>query len=398
MKKALIILFCLLLCVPLHGCGGETEQTEPTPAESAPSESVLPPERETEHPSPQLDTDFPVPSLDDLQSMLFLDTLLSAEDITPPEMLEQTGMRLLYCTRQIEQEEIISVHSEVNLLGFYLLLGPNGCAPLRTFYSFAEDPLWADLDGDGTAELVYQTPGPTSGLYTEAFWAYGLEDGFPVLKAFTILNLNWSNTGHLEQDDNRVVFVYAGERYTLAIEENRIVFPEGLPEEASAWGGAEWGLVGASLARVRELFADLIVLDTNCCVIWRVPGGSADGSPEVFAALSNNWQTVSDLVSFRVGADGKLGGWRPMTPLIKTPTDLNSLIGLSVDELEEQLGPWHFDSGSGLYLLGWFTEDGLLLQVSAGSTVSFASLYDPMKNEVIESTAVRVVDDISLAP
>lgn len=380
MKKLLVMLFCLLLCVPMHACGG----SETTPPETTAS--------------PAIGTDFPVPSLAELQSMLSDVKLETVEDVTPPDMLEQTGMRLLHCARQLEQQdETIVVYSETDTPEFELLLGPSGCVPLRTFYSYAEDPLWADLDGDGTAELVYQTPGPTSGLYTEAFWAYGLEDGFPVLKAFTILKLNWSNV-HLEQDDNRVVFVYAGKRYTLAIEENRIVFPEGLPEEASACGGTEWGLVGASLARVRELFADWIVLDTNCCVIWRVPGDSADGSPEVFAALSNNWQTVSDLVSFRVGADGKLGGWRPRIPLIKTPADLDDLIGLSVEELTERLGPWHYDSGSGLYLLGWFTEGGLLLQVSAGSTVSFVSLYDPMKNEVIESTAVRVVDDISLAP
>lgn len=383
MKRILIILICLLLSIPLHGCGGETEQTEPTPAEAAPSESALPPERETEHPSPQLDTDFPVPPLDELKSMLYIDTLLSAEDVTPPDMLEQTGMRLLQCTREEATPNAYGFITMEQVPVFHALLGPSGCIPVWNMFGFGVgDPLFADLNGDGIAEFVYDLPGPTSGLFTWEINAYGLEDGIPVLKATTIINLNWSDNIHLEQSGNGIAFVYAGEGYPLAIEENRIVFPEGLPAHASDWGGAEWGLVGASLKRIREQFAEWIVYDTNCCVIWRIPGGGAEGSPEVFAALSKNWQTVSGLISFRFGANGKLGGLRLYdTPLIETPTDPDSLIGLTVEELEERLGPWHFDSGSGLYLLGWFTEDGLLLQVIAGTTVSSAKLYDPMKDE-----------------
>ena len=232
----MILLFCLLLSLPLPGCGnGETAQS---------SERV---------------TALPSPSLEEVQAMLPDVKLQSAEDVTPPDMLEQTGMRLLHCARQEPQDDVVTIRSEIDLPDFYLLLGPDGCAPLRTFYYSMEDPLWADLDGDGLAELVYQTPGPTSGVHTEAFWAYGLEDGFPVLKACSILMLSWTEEGNvrLEQDGSGIALVNAEARYPLALDGGNIVFQGGLPAGASDWGGSAWGVVGSSLASVRKWAADL---------------------------------------------------------------------------------------------------------------------------------------------
>lgn len=378
MKKSWSLLCCLLLCLPFFGCG--SPGTDPT-AETAPPTL---PAAVTETAQPTLPA---AVTTDALQAWLPDVTLRRAEDVTPPQMAERTGLRLVRCTANAQPAPVGIVSGWEAEREFDLLLGPKGCVEAQGFYgACVETPVWADLDRDGTAELLYQTVGPTSGLYTLALWAYGLEDGFPVLKASVILNLNdYYADGHLAQQDAAAAFVCDGTAYPLTMEGSLLTFAGGkLPPDVSLWGGLDFRCVGMSMAALREEVAALMVYDSSCCLIWRQPGFGADGSPEVFAAISGNWHNVSRLVSFRRGEDGTPDGWRMGVPLIETPTDLDALLGLSPDALTERLGPWHFDSGSGLYLLGWFTEDGLLLQVTAGSEAFSVSLYDPFADAVVQ--------------
>ena len=138
------------------------------------------------------------------------DELLCAVDQTPAGMYEATGLRLLGCAFL----NVPSVMPGVRLLSpgdavvfCQLLLGPDGCTVPGSYYSIPpQEALWTDVDGDEELEFVYWTYGPTSGLFTVALWAYGLEQGLPVLKAETIFNLGWSDEVGLDLENGLPVF------------------------------------------------------------------------------------------------------------------------------------------------------------------------------------------------
>ena len=196
----------------------------------------------------------PLPDTEAIRDMLSPD-LICLVDQTPDGMFEATGIRKLACA-------FLADPPDANIQAKYpdgrfcaaadYLLGPEGCVLQQGYFSSSgSDPLWADLDGDGDEEYVYWTYGPTSGLFTVAFWACGLECGIPVVKAQSILNLSWGNVA-LEKESDFVYFVYGEQKFDcdsqtyipqgeqripLRIEDGAFIFGDGeLPEGIQNWG------------------------------------------------------------------------------------------------------------------------------------------------------------------
>lgn len=351
MKRTL--LFVLALCLGLAGCGGggasagaSGEPTLPVPETPPVGTSET---RQAEEPTePEgWKTARPV--------------ALEGADGTGPELLEAED-------------------------GVFLVRGPAGTVAARFFLGpTCRDPLPADLDGDGAQELVYLCAGPTSGLFTEGICVYGLEEGWPVLKACSIYNLNWTDELGLEREGDQVYFRYTRktwngakyvyddlnpQRLAVTLQGQRVLLNDGeLPEEIQAWGYPDWTLCGSSFQTLRQRYRAGALLDHWACLIWPAPSPYSsvqpDGSlgPGVCAAVSENGLTVTGLLEWMPQADGKLfcrrEGLEPIAPV----EDPAALEGLNMEVLTQKLGPCHFDMGSGLYIPCWFTEDGKLLMV-----------------------------------
>lgn len=97
-------------------------------------------------------------------------------------------------------------------------------------------------------------------------------------------------------------------------------------------------------------------------------------TPSVWAALSGDCETVTGLITWAQRADGSWtcasDGIDPLEP-VEDPAALN---GLSAEALEEQLGPCHFDMGSGLFIPCWFTRDGKLIVLHPTNGLSIDEL------------------------
>ena len=355
----------------------------------------------------------PLPDPEAVRAMLPDRELICLVDRTPEGMFEATGIRKLACASLTDPPD-------ANIQAKYpdgrfcavgeFLLGPEGCVPQQGYYGGSgSDPLWADLDGDGEAEYVYWTYGPTSGLFTVAFWACGLERGVPVVKAQSILNLSWGEIS-LEKEGDALYFVYGEQKFDpdsqtyipqgeqripLRIEDGAFVFGEGeLPEGIQNWGGPDWYPVGSSFTEVRErliLKNTLLIYDSMHCVIWQEPQEvwDADGEArvpvtETLAMMTTDGVSVTGYVSFYPTQYG-LSGWRAVDALIETPADPGALAALSPEGLRERFGPCHFDNGSGgLHLYGWFTEDGKLLRAAVTEDrVLCAAVIEPGTGELL---------------
>ncbi len=326
-------------------------------------------------------------------------------DQTPDGMYEATGLRRLLCFCGLQP---MHPNGEIYYTCEYVL-GESACVPIKEYYlSLPLDPLWADLDGDGTAEYLYWTLGPTSGLNTVALWAYGTERGVPVVKAQSILNLPGSEVG-LEQDGETVSLRYAERQFDpesgecvlqseqlfpLRIEDGCFVQEDGRFPEEYYWGGPFLDCTGLSFQALRERVADQLIYDAPHCIVWS--GAAAASSPEAvttYAAVTGNGVSVTGYLSFQ--GQSHTGVRNGVTP-IETPDDLDALTTLDVEELEARFGPFHFDNGSGLYLAGWFTEDGKLLYLNGASGHWDVRLYDLSIGETPQDDPLELVSENEL--
>lgn len=338
------------------------------------------------------------------------DELLCAVDQTPAGMYEATGMRLLGCAFL----NVPSVMPGVKLISpgdtvvfCQLLLGPNGCAAPGSYYSFPpQEALWTDVDGDGELEFVYWTYGPTSGLFTVALWAYGLEQGVPVLKAETIYNLDWSDEIGLDLENGLPVFRTSTRHYDqslgdfvtdehlripLRVEAGCFVPAEGeLPESIRIWGSQFFSPYGASFSVLREVWGNSLVFQSPHCLI------SHTCNPFTGVQIDYIWAAVS-ADGIRVTGycmdDGD--GWKRFEALEPIPAqeDLTALAALSPDAVLAQLGPAHFDDGDGAaHQCGWITEDGKLLRITAEQRVLLVSLFDPLTGKSTEAEPLAAND------
>ena len=368
MKKALI--FALLLCLGLAGCGGAGAAAGGSAAPALPVPETPPVEtmetrRAVEPTATEPGKAVPV--------------ALEGADGTGPELLEGEN-------------------------GVFLVRGPAGTLPARFFLGpSCQSPLLADLDGDGAQELLYLCAGPTSGLFTQGICVYGLEEGWPVLKACSIYSLNWTDELSLEWEGDQVFFRYTRkawngaqyvyddlgpQRLALSLQGQRVLLNDGeLPEEIQAWGYPDWDYYGSSFQTLRQRYRAGALLDHWACLIWPAPSPYSSVQPEgslgpgACAAVTENGVTVTGLLEWIPQANGELfcrrEGLEPIAPV----EDPAALEGLDMDALTQRLGPCHFDMGSGLYIPCWFTEDGKLLMVHVLGSESRASLFDLLAGE-----------------
>ena len=266
--------------------------------------------------------------------------------------------------------------------GMPMLAGPAGAVEaLHWMDSQCRDPVWADLDGDGFRELIYWNYGPTSGLFTAGICVYGLEEGWPVLKAAQIYNLR-SGELSLSKEGGRVYFLhtpyrYSPEqgdpspdqerRYAVTLRDGRLLLEgegEADPDALQLWGGDKWFSFGRSFARLREQTQGQWLFDHPACLVWRDPEESANGQHNIYAALCGNGVSVTGFLSYEPMRDGSwfCASWG-VEP-IETPEDPAALEALSPEELEARLGPCHFDWGHELRIPCWFTRDGHMLVVT----------------------------------
>lgn len=282
--------------------------------------------------------------------------------------------------------------------------GPAGTVRARTYLEpQGHDPVYADVDGDGQTELIYWCCGPTSGLFTVGLCVYGLEQGWPVLKGETILNLRYTDSLGLEADAGQVFFRCSLRKwddkaggYTdggtlrlpVTLTDGILLLNGGeLPEEMDLWsGGTVLGAVGSSFSVLREQVGSEALLDCPSCLVWQktipVPDGDPAGEGEVwtFAAVTDNGVTVTGTADYPPPGSGSMilslrdEALEPIPPV----EDPEALLGLTVVKLTGLLGPYHFDMSStpGLLIPCWFTEDGKLLIVTVSGSESFIALWD----------------------
>lgn len=334
---------------------------------------------------------------DCIQALMPEDAVLCAVDQTPAGMYEATGMRMLGVAFLGVPKELPGVQlvgSGERSFQSQVLVGPAGCMIPQGYYGFPpQNALWADADGDGELEYIYWTYGPTSGLFTVALWAYGLEQGIPVLKAETIYNLTGCSEVGLDLENTLPVFhtteqhfdaekgefVSDGElRIPLRIEGGSFLPDEGeLPKNVQIWGTL-FSVYGTSFPLVEESRAETLVFRSQHCLISHqktAPDHTDAGTSQTtaFFVSADGIRVTGYLLDY--GDDWKrIAGLEP----IPAPAELTELALLSPDTVLEQLGPAHFDDGDGiLHQWGWVTEDGKLLRITAEQKVLLVTLFDP---------------------
>ena len=366
--------------------------------------------------------DTPVPDLDAVQAMFPEGKLLALLDVGPADLQEAAGIRRLYAAIETERDSdpipqfgtpVLPASEDPVCITGEVLAGPSGCTALQGYMGgSAFDPLWADLDGDGENEFVYWTYGPTSGVCTVALWAYGLEEGFPVVKGQTMLNLSWGDIG-LEKREDGAYLRYVERKYNretgeqdaqpevlipLTMRDGRIGFRDGdWPEEIRDWGGDVFGLVGSSFETTRANLKDDLLLDRPHYLIWRANYDRSDSDvpPETYVAFTTNGISVTGLVSFREDEEGKFSGWRNGAKLIPVPEDPESLVGCSEQQLVERLGPCHFrEAFGGNTILYYLTEDARILSIHIADDAISATLSLPLTELLATEDTVFVSSHI----
>lgn len=285
--------------------------------------------------------------------------------------------------------------------GEYEIAGPAGAVQALHYMGPAcQDPVWADLDGDGFRELIYWCNGPTSGVFTVGICVYGLDEGWPVLEASGIYVLSYGEIS-LSKQNGSVFFHHTPWSYVadpdaeggvsavpgterilnLTLRDGTILLngstsPDG--EGVSQWGSPEYGWFGSSFNRLKAEVRDRCVFNHWACLVWTEPSAASapTAGPRVFAAVTDNSHTVTGLLRYVPNQDGT---WtclmRGIEP-IKAPADPEALMGLTPEQVTERLGPCHFDMGSGLYIPCWFTEDCRMLMVHIQGVVDRVELRD----------------------
>lgn len=324
-----------------------------------------------------------VAALQELQAMLPDDEVLCALDLTTEEVYRQTGLRRLLCVTAGfgPGNRSLSLLSAVRSPDFSIcsvLVGANGLLVEDLLSETNLDAqLSADLDGDGTAELLtmaYERVTDVPGVFTVR--AYGEDGGYPVIIASTTFWINdWSvpfptlglRDGSVCLDD--VPIVLEGIQFKLGPSADRetVDFAPGtrmVPE------------IGMSFAGLREAMADKLVYSTTDCMIFDL-SETHHPAPFLVAAISGNGVSVTGLAESRGGTVYAFSAPFPVQP----PGNLSALLSCSSAELTEQLGEPHFH-GEGEQLC-WITQNGLLLRVSLeehsdgpGEAV-YADLYNP---------------------
>ncbi|MBQ1679183.1 MAG: hypothetical protein II062_06610 [Oscillospiraceae bacterium] len=279
------------------------------------------------------------------------------------------------------------------------IAGPAG-AVKALLYMGSEllDPVWADLDGDGFRELVYWCDGPTSGLFTAGLCVYGLEAGWPVLKAAQIYTLTWGEL-RLAEEGGRVLLHYTPQRFdpaagstvpqveqilSVSLQDGELLLNGGaLPEGCALWDGPEWSWYGRSFTEMNAIAREAathsgiprLPLYASACLVWpQVTGSSVPTAGQrVFAAVTENGVTVTGLLRWEPLQDGTYFCAMQGIEAIEAPKPAE-LLGLSAEALTERFGPRHFETDDPTPKLCWFTKDCRLLTVTMDGVAAEAGL------------------------
>lgn len=324
--------------------------------------------------------------------VLLLLSLLLSGCTTPPEP-EKTPYDLPAPVEPLapQDEEMLPV-LENHAVAAPLVSGPGGSVhALRYRNGRCLDPVYGDIDGDGLYELVYRTASAADGTVYEALWAYGLEQGLPVLEGSCLLRIGGAETSLSVQGSN-VVYSCAvnqgetkrSDRITVTVEDGRMDFGETLPEGLS-FAYNRLTEYGSSFRSLRSKAEDRLLAQGPCYFLWQEPGTfhtaeeleNDSTQSYVCAAMTNNGVTVTGLVYWYTKLDGSqvcdANG-------VDNPIRLRgaNLDGLAKQVLLDKLGDpfFEFQSVGNAPVLYWFTEDGGLLAVHFEDGLAVTSLMD----------------------
>lgn len=287
-------------------------------------------------------------------------------------------------------------YTYVEKCGSGLISGPAGTVE-ATFY---EEPVYADVDGDGYTELIACCTSDASGerLCRASVSIFGLEKGWPVLEAYSYFTWEGKTQRKLDLvEENGEVYcrlmvkkdkhnprslAYGDPvlfRFTVENGKGKIRGDDTLPDGVLFYENPEDPLYG-SMRRIHEVVGDKALLRRENCVIWREPGliHSEEDTPHsfIYGYYSENGATTN-FFSLTYRYDGSI-----MSDFEQVPaTEPDELLGLSETELANRLGTCHFqetpeETGTGLPAYCWFTQDGKLLEVQFGAKVEAVTVTD----------------------
>ncbi len=136
----------------------------------------------------------------DLMAMMH-ENMLCSLDISPEGLFQATGLQLFVCVRDSRSDEPSALNREFYLVG-------NGACLQLDFVDLA----CADLDQDGTPELLTVEWGPTSGIFTLVFKVYDLQNSTPYLQAVRLESLPYGRIT-LTVTDGKAYFEYTQQYY-----------------------------------------------------------------------------------------------------------------------------------------------------------------------------------------
>ncbi len=138
---------------------------------------------------------------DDLIATVHDEEVLCALDISPEGLFPGAGLKLFVCVCGSRSGETSGLSS-----AFYLA-GGGTCLQLNFV-----DMVCADLDQDGTAELLTVEWGPTSGLFTLVFKVYDALSGAPHLRTGFLETLDYGRFA-LIGENGKAYFEYERQYY-----------------------------------------------------------------------------------------------------------------------------------------------------------------------------------------
>ena len=130
---------------------------------------------------------------------------------TPEGLYEATGTQVFCLLLDCPPKE--GIVDPLYQTGTWLV-GKGQAIPRIAFTG--RDLACADMDDDGTEEIVLLGYGPTSGIFTETIAVYGVSDGSPWLRGRSFYWMNWGET-NLVQEKGELCFSYGNQSHPIRL-------------------------------------------------------------------------------------------------------------------------------------------------------------------------------------
>ena len=251
------------------------------------------------------------------------------------------------------------------------------------------DPIYTDLDGDNSLELLYWCSGPIDS--SVMLCAYGIEQGWPVLRDAVEYQLDGGSFS-LTLESGKAFCHWSHpilgmtESFPVTLQDGTLCVNDGTLPSAftTIYSGPD--LIGRSFAEISNRYEDRsFLLEHWNCRIWEEPTLSSVSVVSstlhasdhcVIAALTDNGVTVTGVAEYYTVSDGSFYGSSDGIELITAPILPETLKGQTYDAMVELFGPLHFNLGRSRFIPCWLTEDGKLLMLIVSGTVEYAELLD----------------------